>query len=111
MERLIETLATGLGNGVGWMAESGVLFVVFAIVWFAFGAALVLSQGSVDQAWTAIRSLSLPIQAIVWVLFLPVMVGLWVWEQTWPLLVRLALVIGIGGWNLLVFLPRATAKP
>jgi hypothetical protein len=111
MERLIETLATGLGNGVGWMAESGVLFVVFAIVWFAFGAALVLSQGSVDQAWTAIRSLPLPIQALVWVLFLPVMVGLWVWEQTWPLLVRLALVIGIGGWNLLVFLPRTTAKP
>ena len=110
MERAIETVATGLGNGIGWMAESGVLFVVFAIVWIVFGAALVLSQGSVDQAWTAIRSLPLPVQAIVWVLFLPVMVGLWVWEQTWPLLVRLALVIGIGGWNLLVFLPRTTAK-
>jgi len=111
MERLIETLASGLGNGVGWMAESGVLFVIFAIVWLAFGAALVLSQGSVDQAWAAIRSLPLLVQAIVWVLFLPVMVALWVWEQTWPLLVRLALVIGIGGWNLLVFLPRTTAKP
>jgi hypothetical protein len=55
MERLIETLATGLGNGIGWMAGSGVLFVVFAIVWLAFGAALVLSQGSVDQAWSTIR--------------------------------------------------------
>jgi hypothetical protein len=111
MERFIETLATGLGNGVGWMAESGVLFVIFAIVWLAFGAALVLSQGSVDQAWAAIRALPLPIQAIVWVLFLPVMVGLWAWEQTWPLLVRLAVVIGIGGWNLLVFLPKSAAKP
>ena len=111
MERVIETVATGVGNGIGWMAESGVLFVIFAVVWIAFGAALVLSQGSVDQAWAAIRDLPLPIQAIVWVLFLPVMIGLWVWEQTWPLLVRLALVIGIGGWNLLVFLPRSAAKP
>jgi len=111
MERFIETLATGLGNGVGWLAESGVLFVIFAIAWLAFGAALVLSQGSVDQAWAAIRALPLPVQAVAWVLFLPVMIGLWAWEQTWPLLVRLALVIGIGAWNLLVFLPKAAAKP
>ena len=111
MERVIETLASGLGNSVAWMAESGVLFLIFAIVWIAFGAALVLSQGSVDQAWTAIKALPLPMQAIVWLLFLPVMIGLWAWEQTWPLLVRLALVIGIGAWNLLVFLPKAAAKP
>jgi hypothetical protein len=111
MERVIETLATGLGNSVAWMAESGVLFVIFAIVWIAFGAALVLSQGSVDQAWAAIRALPLPVQAIVWLLFLPVLIGLWAWEQTWPLLVRLALVIGIGAWNLLVFLPKAAANP
>ena len=43
----------------------------------------------------------------VWLLFLPVMIGLWIWETTWPLLVRLVLVIGIAGWNLLIFLPRA----
>ena len=111
MERAIETVATGLGNGIGWMAESGILFAIFAIVWIAFGAALVLSQGSVDQAWAAIRSLPLIIQAIAWVLFLPVMIALWAWEQAWPLLVRLALVVGIGAWNLLVFLPKAAAKP
>ena len=112
MERVIDTLATGLGNGVAWMAESGVLFVIFAIVWVAFGAALVLSQGSVDQAWAAIRALPLPVQLLVWLLFLPVMIGLWAWEQAWPLLVRLPLVIGIGVWNLWMFLPRALqAKP
>lgn len=107
MERVIETLASGLGNGVGWMAESGVLFAIFAIVWIAFGAGLVLSQGSVDQAWAAIRELPLLVQAIVWLLFLPVMIALWAWETTWPLLVRLPLVIGIGAWNLWMFLPKA----
>jgi len=106
MERMIEALATGLGNSVGWMAETGVLFLIFALIWVAFGAGLVLSQGSVDQAWVAIRALPLPVQAIVWLLFLPVMIALWAWESTWPFIVRISLVIGIGAWNLWMFVPR-----
>lgn len=113
MEKLIETLASGLGNSVGWLAEHGILFGIFALLWLAFGAALILSQGSLDQAWQTIRSLPLIVQIGVWLLLLPVMAGLWVWETTWPLIVRLVLVIGIAGWNLLVFLPRAlqAARP
>ena len=113
MDRIIETLASGLGNSVGWLAENGVLFAIFAIIWIAFGAALVMSQGSVDQAWQAIRDLPLIVQIVVWVLFLPAMIGLWVWETSWPLIVRLVLVIGIAGWNLLMFLPKAlqTGRP
>jgi hypothetical protein len=38
-----------------------------------------------------------------------------VWQtiRGWPLVVRLVLVVGLGGWNLLMFLPRAlqAAKP
>ena len=112
MENLIETLASGLGNGIGWMAESGVLFVLFAIIWGAFGAGLVLSQGSVDEAWRTIQSLALPLQILIWILFLPVMAALWAWETTWPLLVRLPVVLAIGFWNLWMFLPRAAqSKP
>jgi ABC-type amino acid transport system permease subunit len=112
MEQIIETLASGLGNSVAWMAESGILFAIFAFIWIVFAAGLIWSQGSVDQAWQSIRDLPLIVQVVVWVLFLPVMVGLWVWETSWPLVVRLIVVIGIAGWNLLVFLPRALqAKP
>ena len=113
MDHVIELLANGVGNSVAWMAEHGILFVIFAAVWVAFGAALVWSQGSLDQAWQAIRELPLIVQVVVWVLFLPVMFGLWAWETTWPLLVRLVLVFGVAGWNLLVFLPKAaqSARP
>ena len=107
METLIETVATGLGTGVGRLADSGVLFGTFAILWLAFAAALVLSQGSLDRAWETIRGLPLLVQAVVWVLFLPVMIGLWIWATSWPLVVRLVLVIGVAGWNLLMFLPKA----
>jgi ABC-type amino acid transport system permease subunit len=107
MERVIDALASGLGNSVAWMAESGVLFAVFAVIWVAFAIGLVWSHGTLDQAWQAIRGLPLVVQVLVWVLFLPAMLGLWVWETSWPLVVRVVLVIGIGGWNLLVFMPKA----
>lgn len=113
MERIIETVASGLGNSIGWMAEHGILFGVFAVLWVAFGAALIWSQGSLDQAWETVRGLPLIVQIGAWLLFLPVMAGLWIWETTWPLIVRVVLIVGIAGWNLLVFLPRAlqAARP
>jgi hypothetical protein len=113
MEGIIETLASGLGNSIAWMAEHGVLFAIFALLWVAFGVALVWSQGSLDQAWAAIRGLPLIVQIGAWLLFLPVMAGLWVWETTWPIIVRVVLIVGLAGWNLLVLLPRAaqTIRP
>jgi hypothetical protein len=113
MENVVDTLASGMGNSVGWLAENGVLFGLFAIIWIAFAVGLIWSQGSLDQAWTFIRGLPLIIQIAVWVLFLPVMIGLWIWETSWPLVVRLVLVVGVAGWNLLMFLPKAlqAARP
>ena len=103
MERVIERIATGLGNGVGALAETGALFVVFAMLWLAFGAALIWSQGSVDTAWQAVRELPLLVQGLVWLLFLPVMIGMWVWESSWSLLLRLGTVLSVAVWTLLVF--------
>lgn len=113
MEQVIDALASALGNSVGWLAGTGVLFVAFAGLWVAFGAAVIWSQGSLDAAWQWIRGLPLLVQGLVWLLFLPVVIGLWIWETTWPLVVRLVLVAGVAGWNLLVFLPRAlqAARP
>lgn len=107
MDTLIESVASGIGNTVGFLAEMGVLFAVFAVIWVAFGIGLIWSQGSLDAAWHWVRSLPVVVQGIVWLLFLPVMIGLWIWETTWPLVVRLVVIVGIAGWNLIVFLPRA----
>jgi hypothetical protein len=107
VEQVINILASGMGNTVAFLAETGVLFVAFAILWLAFGAALIWSHGSLDAAWQWIRGLPLVVQGLVWLLFLPVVFGLWVWETTWPLVLRIVVIAGIAGWNLLVFLPRA----
>lgn len=105
---LVNVTVVPMANLIGWMASTGVLVGIFAVLWVAFGAGVILSQGSVDAAWEWIRGLPLLLQGLVWLLFLPVMAGLWIWEQAWPLLVRATLVIGLAGWNILVMLPKAT---
>ena len=82
-------------------------FVVFAVLWAAFGIALVMSQGSIDAAWEWLRGLPLVFQGVVALLLLPVAAGLWIWESSWPLALRLVLVVGLAGVNLYVFFPRA----
>ncbi len=109
MDGIIGTVATGLGDGVGFIASSGILFVVFAVLWVGFAVALVSSQGTIDAAWQSVRDLPLLVQVFVWILLLPVMAGLWIWETSWPLVLRLVLVIGLAGWNLLIMLPPRAA--
>jgi hypothetical protein len=112
MDRIIETLASGIGGSIGWLADHYVLFGLFLVLWLAFGAALVASQGSLDQAWQTIQSWPLVVQIGAWILFLPVMIGLWIWEASgWSFLVRIVLVVGVAGWNLFMFLPRSTQAP
>lgn len=93
--------------------EAGGAFIVFTIIWAAFGYLLVASQGSVDGAWKEIRSLPIVLQGLMWLVFLPVMAGLWIWDTTWPVALRLLLVVGIAGWNLMIFLPKwlTAARP
>jgi hypothetical protein len=107
---IVNVTVVPVTSAIAWAAENGVLFVVFLALWIGFGIALIASQGSLDDAWTWIRSLPLVLQGVLWVLFLPVMAGLWVWETTWPFLLRIVVVLGIAGWNLLVFLPRAAEE-
>ena len=89
------------------LLSSGILFLVFAALWLAFGAGLILNQGGLDNAWEWIRSLPLIVQGVAWLLVLPVVGALWAWETSWPLVLRLVIVAGLCGWSLMICLPRS----
>ena len=110
-EQIVEALATGLGDGVGWLAERGVLFAVFAVLWLGIGAMFAFSPAAIDELWLTIGTLPFVVQIVLWVLFLPVMAGLWAWEQTWPELVRLAIVLALAAWTFLIFRPNWLRLP
>ena len=88
--------------------------VGFAILWVGFAIALVVNREWLDLLWNWVRALPPVAEIIVWVVFLPIMVGLWIWESSWSVLVRLLAFAGIVGWNLLAvssFLQAMRAKP
>jgi uncharacterized membrane protein YvlD (DUF360 family) len=91
---------------IAFLASSGLLLLVFAALWAAFTVALVREPARIEATWRRLRSLPLVVQALAWVLFLPVLAGIVVWRTPWPAVARFVVVGGIAGWNLLVFLPR-----
>jgi hypothetical protein len=74
---------------------------IFVVLWVGFIIALIVNREWLDQLWTWVGALPTVPKIIVWVLILPIMVGLWIWESTWPTLGRLMGVAGIVGWTLL----------
>ena len=83
------------------------VFVLFTLLWLAFAFALLVRREQLQTTWQSLRKLPLLIQLALWLLFLPLMLGLWIWNTTWPGWLRLALVAGIAWWNVFVFFPRA----
>ena len=75
--------------------------VIFAILWVGFAIALVVNREWLDLLWNWVRALPPVAEIIVWVFFLPITVGLWIWESSWPALVRLLAFAGIVFWTLL----------
>jgi hypothetical protein len=75
--------------------------VIFAILWVGFAIALVANREWLELLWNWVRVLPSVAEIIVWVFFLPIMVGLWIWESSWPALVRLLAFAGIVVWTLL----------
>jgi hypothetical protein len=106
VDRLVAWIVIPVTSVIPRLVSSGALLVVFAILWLVIGAAAVADPAGLDATWRAIGEWPLPAQAVAWLLFLPVMAGLWIWATDWPLVARVVLVAGLAGWNLLVFIPR-----
>lgn len=81
-------------------------FAILTLLWLGFAGALIFNQAVLDTVWQALRGLPFIVQALVWLLVLPVAAGLWIWETSWPLWLRLVLVIGLGWVTIYAFFPR-----
>jgi hypothetical protein len=82
------------------------VFTLFTMLWLAFAAVFLFRRDMLKQTWQSIRRLPLLAQLLLWLLFLPVMLGLWIWQTSWSLWLRLLLIAGIAWWNVFVFFPR-----
>lgn len=81
-------------------------FILMVGVWGAFIALAFTSPDTLTDIWRWVGDLWWPLQVVVWVLFLPWMIGLLVWQTEWSLAARLAVIVVLAaGWSAASF-PR-----
>ena len=105
IDGILVPLITAATAPIGFLASSGILLLVFGAAWVAFGVALARDPARIERTWRRLRALPLVVQALAWLLLLPVLAGIAAWRTDWPRIARLALVGGLAAWNLLMFLP------
>jgi hypothetical protein len=81
-------------------------FAILTLLWLAFGIALIVNPGILEIVWLAFRGIPLIGQLVVALLTLPVVIGLWIWNTDWPMLLRLILVVGLGLATIFTFFPK-----
>jgi hypothetical protein len=80
-------------------------FAILAGLWLIFAAALVFNPDLLTAAWQTLHGWPLVVQGLVWLLALPVTLGLWIWQMPWPVLLRLVLVAGLAWATVYTFFP------
>lgn len=87
-------------------------FAVLTLLWLGFSAALLLNRDMLNTIWQSFRSWPLIVQAVVSLLTLPVVLGLWIWQTSWSLWLLLLLVLGLAWVSIYTFIPRKiSSKP
>jgi hypothetical protein len=81
-------------------------FAVMVGGWLAFLVALLTSEQTLDDVWTAVRDLPLLVEGAVWLLGFPFLVGLAIWQSSWDETVRLAAIAVLAIAYTLMFTPR-----
>ena len=104
---ILAAAGLGIALAIGATLVFNVLvWLLFAVLWLAVLAALAFSPATVDELWRSWRQRPLVVQALIWLLFLPIMLGLWIWTRAWAPPIRLLLLLSIAVWNLLLFFPH-----
>ncbi len=106
VDRLVRWVILPITGVIPVLVRTGLLFLGFTALWVGFFAALVVDPAILESVRRTIEGLPVVVQWVTWVLFLPVIGGLWAWTTDWPLVVRGLLVVGLAGWNLVMFIPR-----
>lgn len=81
-------------------------FAIMAVGWSAFAVALIASQQTLDDVWTAIRGLPLVVEGLVWLLGFPFLLGLLIWQASWDEGIRLTAIAILAIAYTYMFIPR-----
>ena len=79
--------------------------------WLAFAVLAVTSEDTLAGIWDWVRGLPLALELVIWILTLPWMLALAVWESAWSDTSRVLVVLAIATAWTLMSIPRPPRKP
>jgi hypothetical protein len=97
-------LVHGAGARSGPPPGASGWFVWMVGMWVAFF--WVLLAGGLDEVWRAIAQLPVLLEVLAWIVFLPWVLGTFVWTSPWPEWLRAALVLLFAVCWIAVSVPR-----
>ena len=81
-------------------------FIVMVGLWGAFITLAIVSPETLTSILQWTTDLWWPVKLVVWILFLPWMIGLLVWQADWSFAARMAVIVVLAlGWSAMSF-PR-----
>lgn len=83
---------------------------LFIVLWLLFLIVLAVEPTRLDTVWALFRDLPVIAQVVGWVLLLPIVVGLAIWQAPWALEVRVTLILALAFANIIVFSPKPTKR-
>lgn len=75
--------------------------IIFLVLWIGIVASLAINRQWIDDVWSWVQGIPAVPNILVWILFLPIMVSLWIWESSGSTLGRVFGFGGIVAWTLL----------
>lgn len=72
---------------------------VFAILWIGLTVALATERSWLVMIWNWVAALPTLLRVVVWLIFLPVLTGLWIWQSAWSTPVTLLALAGMLVWT------------
>jgi hypothetical protein len=84
-------------------------FIWMEAMWVAFF--ILVFSDQLAGLWSTLTHLPVVAEVVIWIALLPWMLGSWVWLGSWPLWIRVALVLCFAvGWSI-VSIPRRKRLP
>jgi hypothetical protein len=76
---------------------------LFTLLWLIFLGGLIVEPERLDAVWSWFRDLPVVGQVAGWVLLLPLVLGLWIWQAPWAPWVRVSLIVLLAVANVITF--------
>jgi len=75
--------------------------LVFLALWVGFIVAIFSNRDWLDLLWYWVQALPFLPKIIIWILILPIMVGLFIWKSSWSMVATAFGYAGIVIWTLM----------